>query len=251
MKNINGNFNVLFFAVIFILSLNSCKKDQSNPTNPYNGKTTAVFNPNIAYDSITDQDGNSYKTVTIGTQTWMAENLRTTKYSNGDPIPNVTDTLAYVKLKTAAYCNYNNTKNVITIATNGRMYNWFAATDSRNIAPMGWHVPNNADWSVLIAYIGGDTAVGKLKEAGATHWLPYFSEIRNVSGFTALPSGILLGDGSFSGMGISAYWWSSISLDTTIYKGYGWEWGIDYVMFMVINHTEYKQSGLSVRCVKD
>src|ERR1035437_6586205 len=95
-------------VLFVILVINGCKKDDNSPGDLYNGKTTAVFNNNLTYGTMTDQDGNVYKTITIGTQTWMAENLRTTKYQDGTAIPNETDYTAWKKLATGAYCNFSN-----------------------------------------------------------------------------------------------------------------------------------------------
>jgi hypothetical protein len=112
-----------FIAVVFV----SCAKgDDDNDSNLTNGKTTALFNPNVTYGTLTDQDGNIYKTVSIGTQIWMAENLRTTKYNDGTPIPVVLDNNEWQSLSIGAYCNYNNTSNLDTIATFGRLYNGYA-----------------------------------------------------------------------------------------------------------------------------
>ena len=94
-----------------------------------------------------DIDGNIYHTVTIGTQTWMLENLKTTKFRNGESIPNVTDNAAWAGLTSAAWCDYDNSASNGNIF--GHLYNWYAATDSRNIAPAGWHVPTLAEWDIL------------------------------------------------------------------------------------------------------
>ena len=124
-----------------------------------------LFNPDLTYGTINDIDGNVYKTITIGTQTWMAENLRTTKFRNGKDIPEVTVDSIWAILTTGAYCNYKNTRNIDTIVTYGRLYNWYAVYDSRNIAPEGWHISNEADWTTLTNYLGGPYVAGlKLKE---------------------------------------------------------------------------------------
>ncbi|TRZ53760.1 hypothetical protein D4S03_01290 [bacterium] len=133
---------------LFLLLLQCCKKEED--TNQFNGKTTAIFNPGKTYGSLTDQDGNIYRTITIGSQTWMAENLRTTTYRNSDAIPLVTDSTAWKNLSTGAYCNYQNTNNIDTIATYGRLYNWAAVTDNHKIAPFGWHVPTHDELNVVI-----------------------------------------------------------------------------------------------------
>jgi hypothetical protein len=106
-------------------------------------KVVIIFNPNLTYGSLIDIDGNEYKTISIGTQTWMAENLKTTKYRNGDPIPNVTDDTEWGKLSTGAYCDYDNIPD--NSAIYGKLYNWYAVDDSRNIAPTGWHVPTDKE----------------------------------------------------------------------------------------------------------
>lgn len=123
------HFTPFLFITIISIVFSSCSKDDKDemvPNNPINGQSTAVFNPKIIYGTMTDQDGNVYKTVTIGTQTWMAENLRTTKYNDGAAIPNVTDDAEWEFLTTGAYCNYNNTIDTNTIGTYGRLYNWYA-----------------------------------------------------------------------------------------------------------------------------
>jgi len=191
----------------------------------------------IKDNTMTDQDGNVYKTITIGTQTWMAENLRTTKYQDGTAIPNETDFTAWKKLTTGAYCNFNNTTNAETIATYGRLYNWYAVADSRMIAPTGWHIPTDAEWTILSTYLGGEDVAGsKIQEIGTTHWIrPIPSGLAtNESGFTALPSGYREGEGSdpeetggFTWLGFIGSWWSitaatrELEGDTYFYQSSG------------------------------
>jgi hypothetical protein len=155
----------LIIMVVFLVFASSCEKDNDNgpsTNNPFNGKTTAVFNPNVTYGTMTDLDGNEYKTVTIGTQTWMAENLRTTKYNDGSNIPNVTNNNSWFILRTGAYSNYKNTTNADTIATFGRLYNWYTVNTGK-LAPQGWHVPTNSEWIILTTYLGGiDVSMSKL-----------------------------------------------------------------------------------------
>ncbi|HDO06183.1 MAG TPA: hypothetical protein ENG85_00705, partial [Bacteroidetes bacterium] len=124
---------VLIFIAVVSINFTACKKKPLKPDNPLNGRTTAVFNPNKTYGTVTDIDGNVYKTIVIGNQTWMAENLRVTHYQNGDTIPNVTDNTTWKDLSTDAYCNYNNTTDLDTIATYGRLYNWYAVNDTRGL----------------------------------------------------------------------------------------------------------------------
>jgi uncharacterized protein (TIGR02145 family) len=243
--------NILVLIVLVSVILNGCKKDQNN--SPIN-KTTAVFNPNLIYGTLTDQDGNVYKTIRIGTQTWMAENLRTTKYRNGDAIPQVSDYLAWTKLGSGAYCNYQNTNNLDSIATLGRLYNWYAISDSRNIAPLGWHMPKDTEWTSLINYLGGTSiAGGKLKETGTSHWMYPNTSATNESGFTAVSGGWrYFGDGVnigiFCNAGADGFWWSNIDGNDS----YNWGFSLGYNNLEAICKNGYdKVLGLSVRCVKD
>jgi uncharacterized protein (TIGR02145 family) len=236
--------------VLFVtLVINGCKKGDYSPINPYNGKTTAVFNPGLTYGTMTDQDSNVYKTITIGTQTWMAENLRTTKYRDGSSILNITDNRVWTYLTTGAYCNYNNTKSADTIATYGRLYDWYAATDSRNIAPTGWHVPTVAEWTTLTTYLGGDSvAGGKIKETGTTHWATPNIAATNESGFTALPSGTrYYKDGSFFGLGgIGVIWSSAANTPSTVYLRDLYNEFADFYPYLTV-----MVEGSSLRLIKD
>lgn len=214
------------------------------------GVTSAVFNTTKTYGTMTDQNGNTYKTITIGTQTWMAENLRVTKYRNGDPIPNVTDNTAWTTLTTGAYCSYGNTANKDDIASYGRLYNWYAASDSRNIAPLGWHVFTDAEWTTLTTYLGGEDVVGgKMKEAGTTHWWTSPNTgATNESGFTALPSSFRDGtNGTFNYLGYVGYWWSSTADGATN----AWSRCMSYDNARCDRDNVIKQSGIAVRLIKD
>lgn len=145
------------------------------------------FNNGRTYGEILDYDGNKYKTIEIGSQTWMAENLRTTKYKDGTIIPNVTNLSEWSLLTDGAYCWYNNDTYFKDIY--GLMYNGYAAL-SGNVCPTGWHVPELSEYITLVDYLGGkEIAGGKLKETGTTHWLPQNDGATNESGFTALPGG--------------------------------------------------------------
>ncbi len=209
-----------------------------------------------ASNTVTDIDGNVYQTVTIGTQVWMAENLKVTHYRNGDPIPNVTDGGTWSDLATGAYCNYNN--DVGYVATYGRLYNWYAVSDIRNLAPAGWHVPTDAEWKELEMYLGmsqaqadaggwrGTDEGGKLREAGTTHWNPPNTGATNESGFFALPGGYRH-LGTFLDMGDAAFIWSS-----TEYNSFNaWYRHLLYDNSQVNRSANYKLLGFSVRCVRD
>lgn len=234
-------------ALIFFLFLSSCGKNEDNiAINETNGKTTAVFNPNLTYGTLTDQDGNIYKTIKIGTQTWMAENLRTTKYNDGTPIKKITEESVwlndYKSYKDGAYCNYNNTENTDTIATYGRLYNAYTLKSAK-LAPIGWHVSTRADWNLLKEFIGYST-VDKVKEQGNKHWRGE-NPGKNETGFTALGGGSRKKYG-FESINQKANLWIYALEDTTclfsqIHAAYS---NFDF-------SYEAKNVGFSVRCVKD
>ena len=142
----------------------------------------------LTYGLLTDIVGNTYKTIKIGTQTWMAENLKTTKYNDGTDILNITNTTESINLSTPGYCWYLNDaykyKNIY-----GALYNWYVLNTGK-ICPAGWHVPSNLEWTTLTTYLGGDSVADrKLKETGTTHWINTYTGVTNSSGFTALPGG--------------------------------------------------------------
>ena len=196
--------------------------------------------------TVTDIDGNVYNTVTIGTQVWMVENLKTTKYRDGTSIPNVTDNISWSNLTTGAYCDYSNTPS--NSATYGKLYNWYAATNAHNIAPTGWHVPTDADWTTLTTYLGGEgVAGGKLKETGTTHWQSPNIGATNETGFTALPGGYRRYYGPFVSVGFFGYWWSA----TENYATFAWSRYMSYDDSDVYRDTDGKELGFSVRCVRD
>lgn len=156
-----------------------------------------------------DVDGNIYHTVTLGTQIWMVENLKTTRYRNGDAIPNITSNTTWENLTSGAYCNYNN--DALNLATYGGLYNYEAIKDPRNVCPQGWKLPTNDDWQKLVVFLGGNNiAGGKMKEAGTLHWDAPNTGADNSSGFTGLPGGNR-GYGGFHSLGNSCYFWSNPS----------------------------------------
>lgn len=189
----------------------------------------------------------TYNTIEIGTQCWMKENLNTTKYRNGVDIPNVTDNSAWTTLTTGAYCNYNNDENYAIIY--GRLYNWNAVADSRNLCPAGWHVPTDVEWTTLTTYLGGQSvAGGKLKEIGTTHWQNPNAGATNETGFTALPGGSRNGlDGSFNNVGYYCWFWSSSIYDTHN----EWIRFLTNEVSMVYREFYGYTNGFSVRCAKD
>ncbi len=190
-----------------------------------------------------DFDGNYYNTVTIGTQTWMVENLKVTHFTDGSNIPVVTGNTAWSALITPGYCWYDNdfsaNKDIY-----GALYNFYAA-NTGDLCPVGWHVPSDSEWSVLTDYLGGESVAGdKLRETGSIHWSSANTGATNESGFTGLPGGNRPGDGTFNDIGASGAWWSPAS-------GVGWYRylgaGISYVGRVTIPPN----TGISVRCLMD
>lgn len=234
---------VVLIAVLFY----GCKKEEEPaPVNPYNGRTFAIFNPDKSYGTLTDIDDNIYKTITIGTQTWMAENLRTTRYRNGDPIPQIKQDEAWAGLIAGGFCNFNNTENVDTIATFGRLYNWLTIDDSRGVAPQGWHVPTDEEWVTLINFLGGDSlAGGTMKEKEQPHWVIPDPYATNESGFTAMPAGMR--DNSSGAFAFACTFWSSTAADfCSVWCRY---------LYVGQNgcyrYNPSKTYGFSIRCIKD
>lgn len=207
--------------------------------------TSIIFNPDITYGTVSDIDGNTYKTVTIGTQTWMAENLRTTKYNDGSNIPNITSNSEWGSTTTGAQCTYNNTSNGDTIATFGRLYNWHAVNTGK-LCPTGWHIPTDAEWTTLTIYLGYEISGGKLKEMGTGNWDSPNTGATNESGFTALPSGRRV-DGTFMQIRQWGFWWTTTELSANSIANRE----IGYNNAGVFNFGYPKESGFSVRCVKD
>jgi uncharacterized protein (TIGR02145 family) len=193
-----------------------------------------------------DSDGNIYESVQIGSQIWMAENLKTTKFRNETAIPLVIDGVAWAALSSPAYCWYNNDPGT-NKATYGAIYNWYTV-NTRQLCPTGWHVPSDAEWIILTDYLGGiSVAGGKLKETGATHWENPNTGATNESGFTALPGGFRNTSGSFSSVGLYFIVWSSTAYD--YHNAYYRNISFDSNNFLRLSIP--KQAGFSVRCIKD
>jgi uncharacterized protein (TIGR02145 family) len=203
-------------------------------------------NPNVA--TVKDGDGNDYHIVPIGSQIWLAENLKTTKYNDGTPIPLVTGNSAWNYLTSAGYCWYNNDDSSFKTIY-GALYNWYTVEQGK-LCPAGWHVPTVSEWKTLITFLGRDLiAGGKLKEVGTVHWRNPNSGSTNETGFTALPGGYRNNTGSFFGITNSSNWWSTTKNNTNgcslceIYYD-GSEADAGDVLIS-------KNIGNAVRCVKD
>ena len=161
-------------------------------------------------NTVSDIDGNIYKTVKIGTQIWMAENLKTTKLNNGTPISKVTDNDKWKNLLSPGYCYYDNDESNRNIY--GALYNWYSMNNN-NVCPTGWHVPNEGEWDILTDNLG-DNSGKELKETGTTHWESPNSGVSNSTEFTALPSGYRNGYNSlFTFKGGTGLWWTSSRKD--------------------------------------
>lgn len=197
--------------------------------------------------TVRDIDGNVYQTVLIGEQCWMKENLRVAHYQNGDPISNITDETAWANVAagTGAYCDYDNDDGNAEIY--GRLYNWWAVTDPRNVAPEGWFPATGSDYFTLADYLGGwAVAGGMLKEVGLVHWNEPNDGATNESGFTGLPNGIRSHTGNFNGLGNLAYIWSTSTASMTAYS---YRLHYDSPAFDEIDGLGYR-AGCAVRCVK-
>jgi uncharacterized protein (TIGR02145 family) len=219
--------------------------------------------------TVTDASGNTYPTVTIGTQVWMAENLRTTKYRDGSNIPVVTDSTQWANnwnngnpLSQPMMCWYNNDQTTYTANKFGALYNWYAinpATNgNKNVCPTGWHVPTDAEWNVLIANLDpsyiptangtqSTTAGGKMKSTGTQYWLSPNTGATNSSGWSGLPGGYRYYNGTFYSIGVYGGWWSS----TEYYTNGAWSRGLNYNSGVVSRGYDYETSGFSVRCLRD
>jgi len=207
--------------------------------------STSASNSCGSITSVTDIDGNVYPVVEIGSQCWTKENLKTTKYADGSVIPNITDSVQWIELSTGAWCNYENSAG--NDAVYGKLYNWFTVADPRNLCPSGWHVPTNAEWTILTDFLGGETvAGGKMKTT--TGWQAPNTGATNESGFSGLPGGIRdFLDGSFDVIGNIGYWWSSTEFNT-----YGaWDRDLGYSYGSAGGGGGYKRNGFSVRCLRD
>lgn len=217
---------IFFMAILVLFFLTACKKDN------------------------TSQEI-QIEVIKIGNQVWMKKNLDVTKYSNGDTIPEVTDSTEWVNLTTGAWCYYEN--NSANGAVYGRLYNFYAVHDPRGLAPAGWHIPDLNETFLLADSLGGFfTAGGKMKEQGTAHWQNPNTGADNSSGFTALPGGIRYADAGFKELGFTNYTWTSTLLGGS-YNG-----GSKPQFFFLTSESGMKRDfegkwgyGISVRCLKD
>jgi uncharacterized protein (TIGR02145 family) len=223
------------------------RKEDKGPLVVILEKSGDILQPN----TVTDVDGNVYKTVTIGTQIWMAENLRTTKYNNGESIGTTTSPTLNIESEVDPKYQWAYEGNSAYVQTYGRLYTWFAIMDSRKVCPTGWHVPTDAEWMTLINYLGGDTvAGGKLKSTGTTYWYTPNFGATNETGFTALPGGFRECNGAFWNLSYGTSIWSSTE-NAPQFACYKYMAYYDKKVLLSMPYTENKKDGLSVRCIKN
>ncbi len=193
-------------------------------------------------------NGTATPVLTICCQSWMTKNLDVATYRNGDPIPKVTANAAWAALTTGAYCYYNN-DSATYAATYGKLYNWYAVNDPRGLAPEGWHIPTDFEWTTLENCLGGAAvAGGAMKETGTTHWTTPNTGATNISGWAGLPDGDRNNvNGAFGNVGGFGFWWSSSEYNTAL----AWTRYLVYDDGIINRFNDLKGSGFSVRCLRD
>jgi uncharacterized protein (TIGR02145 family) len=212
-----------------------------------------VHNPDLTYGTMTDQEGNVYKTIVIGTQEWMAENLNTSIYRNGDAIPTNLDDATWAATTSGAWAYYNNDASFA--CPYGKLYNWFTCVDARGLCPVGWHVPSDAEWTVLTEFLGGESvAGGKMKSTGTIEattglWNGPNTGATNSDGFSGVPTGLRHNTfGYYEQGGQYGYWWSLLEFDELN----AWYRRLDYVNDNAFQDMgSNKRNGFSVRCLRD
>ncbi len=206
-----------------------------------------LFNPNLTYGTVSDIDGNTYKTIQIGTQNWMAENLKTTKLNDNTQIPNVTDFNEWRSSDLPVYFWYDNNATTYK-AVYGALYNWYTVNTGK-LCPSGWHVPTYDEFNILVTHLGGESiAGGKLKEAGTSHWQDPNGGATNESGFTGLPGGQRDIQADFAAIGRQSDWWSTTNTDQV--HAYTLEVLYDDGRVFLTGGM-YFNDGFSVRCIKN
>jgi uncharacterized protein (TIGR02145 family) len=197
-------------------------------------------------DPVTDIDGNTYMTERIGDQVWMAENLKTSTFSDGTEIPEVKDAGSWYELTTPGFCWYDNDE-AANKETYGALYNYYSVS-SGNLCPAGWHVPSREEWQQLRDVLGDTlTGGGKLKEEGTQHWKTPNTGALNSMGFTALPAGIRYFEGTFNSVTFFTSYWSSTEAD----NDKAWYLSLYYSDAIAPMNRISKKDGFSLRCIRD
>lgn len=224
----------------------ACKKEPVEDSSKYQ------LNPNLNYGELMDIDGNKYATITIGNQTWMAENLRSSRYSNGDSIPNIQKHAEWNNYKSGAWVHYNNNSSFDLM--HGKLYNWYAISNPNKICPDGWRVPSNQDWTILFDYLGGIEFAGhKLKSNLKAAWAIEYNgqkttvKTSNQSGFSAMASGYRGLNVDFVLLTYRSSFWSINEYNEADAFHSEIFWNGDEIGW----YNTYKSDGLSCRCIKD
>ena len=194
---------------------------------------------------VKDPDGNLYSAIKIGKQLWFSENLKTTRYNDGKPIPLITDMNIWKTLRTPAYCWFNN--DISNKDIYGALYNFYTVSTGK-LCSKGWHVPSQAEWNTMISVLGPEETAGdRLKEKGEEHWQGSFGTATDDYNFTAIPGGMRIENGDFPVFGHSyAVWWTSTGSNNL-----AWNRGLFFNTSMIYKGYESMRSGFSVRCIKD
>jgi uncharacterized protein (TIGR02145 family) len=227
----------ILFGIAFIFIIMNCEKQVDNVP-------------------VKDADGNIYQTIAIGNQVWMVENLRTTHYRNGDAIPQITEINEWSALTTGAACDYKNDEK--NSGVYGKLYNWYAITDKRNICPKGWHIPTDEEWHTLVLFLDSAAKIdnsiieskkagGKLKENGTSHWSAPNTGATNETGFTGLPGADRIYNGYFEIHTKFGYYWTSTENGSEL----AWFRVLDYDYPGVLRFQGFKKNGFSIRCIRD
>jgi len=214
--------------------------------NPGVGKVLTSDATGLASWQTAAANASNFPVAGMGCQSWMVKNLDVETYRNGDAIPQVTDAVEWAGLTTGAYCYYNN-DSATYASTYGKLYNWYALNDERGLAPAGWHIPTDYEWTILINGLGGDAQGGDLKEIGTLHWNSPNAGATNNSGFAALPGGYRSSIGGFLGVGFIVYFWSSTELNLTLAR----QRSLNYNDGNFYRSFNDKTFGFNVRCVRD
>lgn len=216
----------------------------------WNGVIWISLTGNAEVGNVQDADGHVYRTIRIGSQEWMTDNLRTTKYNDSTDIDFVEDGINWSNLTTGAWCIYDTIGSGFTtfeVEKFGRLYNWFAV-DSQKLCQVNWRVATDAEWTTLTDYLGGALlAGGKMKEPGTMHWMSPNNKATNESGFTGLPGGYRNTNGDYLNISKQGFWWSStlISSSSAFYRFLIHNDGLAY------NGSFDKRLGYSIRCLKN
>lgn len=228
--------NKIISLIAVTILITSCKKNSVSSVITKNTAEveTAVYNTDAS-------------AIKIGTQIWLVKNLDRNFYNNGDLIPHVKDPVIWKDLTTGAWCWYNN-DSVNYATTYGKLYNWYAVNDPRGLAPPGWHIPDEAEWSILEMRLGNKfKAGGRMKERGFSHWSTPNTGAINSSGFSALPGGYRLYNGEFYNLTLYGFFWSASEYNSEA----AWYRQLNYNSATIFTTANGKVNGFSVRCLKD